>query len=225
MSKYSIECKSKKLDLSDYRGWNAWVGIDLSKKNDLTACTLLLVKDDQYRVFNKCYLPETIKDKKDLFWNAMINHGYVELTEGYSVDYEPMIQWLMYIREEFDLNIQQVMYDNWNAAYIVKRLNEEDFDIMEHKQSHAAFNGAVANAEILILDPDKDLLFDENKLVPYCFDNVVLTQDRNGNSKPDKTNYEKKVDVAISFLQAVGAYYYVFENDNIDGGEIEVFVL
>lgn len=217
-----VNAKMKPLDLENYRGWNAWVGIDLAKKNDLTAISVLLVKDDQYRLFNRAYIPQTTADKLDnnLFWKTMMTKGYLEITEGASTTYEPMIQWLNGFREGYDINVMSVLYDNYNAEFIIRRLDEEGYDAIEHKQSHAAFNSAVCTMETLLLDTSSDLLIDYNPLTGYCFDNVILDCDPRGNYKPNKTNPHKKIDIAISALQALGGYSYSYANGEIGGGGV-----
>lgn len=218
-----VNKRMKELKLKDYSGWDAWVGIDLAKKNDLTACSVLLVKDEQYRLFNRAWIPTpTAKylGDKNLFWKTMLTNNFLRVTDSDSTDYEPMICWLKELRDEYKFNFNTVLYDNFNAEYVVKRLDEENFYSVEHKQTLPAFTSGVCQMETLLLSAESDLLIDYNPLVAYCFDNVILEYDKRGNCKPNKINPHKKIDIAISAIQALGGYIYDFSNGNIGSGGV-----
>ncbi|MBA7587558.1 hypothetical protein ES708_29589 [subsurface metagenome] len=52
---------------------------------------------------------------------------------------------------------------------------------------------------------------DDNPINRYCLRNVQLRMDHNGNVKPDKIKYKKKIDGVIASLQAL-AIYQVYAN-------------
>jgi phage terminase large subunit-like protein len=49
-------------------------------------------------------------------------------------------------------------------------------------------------------------VIDNNEITRWCFKNVTLKSDHNGNVKPNKAFREKKIDGAISMIQALGVY-------------------
>ena len=61
--------------------------------------------------------------------------------------------------------------------------------------------------------------FDNNPITRFCFDNVELKVDINGNSKPVGDHQSRKIDGVISMLNALGGYL------SIVYGNQEAFVL
>ena len=49
-------------------------------------------------------------------------------------------------------------------------------------------------------------VIENNEITRWCFRNVSLKSDHNGNVKPNKSIREKKIDGAISMIQALGMY-------------------
>jgi len=52
-------------------------------------------------------------------------------------------------------------------------------------------------------------VFDNNEITRWCYRNVQLKSDHNGNVKPNKSIKAKKIDGAISTIQALGMYLQV----------------
>ena len=49
-------------------------------------------------------------------------------------------------------------------------------------------------------------VIDNNEINRWCFKNVSLKSDHNGNVKPNKAVKGKKIDGAIAMIQALGMY-------------------
>ena len=49
-------------------------------------------------------------------------------------------------------------------------------------------------------------VIDNNEITRWCFKNVTLKSDYNGNVKPNKSINAKKIDGAIAMIQALGMY-------------------
>lgn len=49
-------------------------------------------------------------------------------------------------------------------------------------------------------------VIDNNEINRWCFRNVVLKSDHNGNVKPHKGLKDKKIDGAIAMIQALGMW-------------------
>ena len=52
-------------------------------------------------------------------------------------------------------------------------------------------------------------VIDNNEINRWCFKNVTLKSDYNGNVKPNKGLQDKKIDGAIAMIQALGMYLKV----------------
>lgn len=77
----------------------------------------------------------------------------------------------------------------------------------EYAQTLANFNKPTREMERLILSGKA--IIDNNEINRYCFRNVTLKSDHNGNIKPNKQVDKKKIDGTISMIQALGMYLQV----------------
>lgn len=73
-----------------------------------------------------------------------------------------------------------------------------------YPQNLCNFNKPTRELERLILS--ERAVIDNNEITRWCFKNVTLKSDHNGNVKPNKTYREKKIDGVISMIQALGVY-------------------
>ena len=71
----------------------------------------------------------------------------------------------------------------------------------------ANFNKPTKEIERLILSGR--VTIDNNEITRYCFRNVALKSDHNGNVKPNKAVDKKKIDGTIAMIQALGCYLEV----------------
>jgi phage terminase large subunit-like protein len=52
-------------------------------------------------------------------------------------------------------------------------------------------------------------VIDNNEINRFCFRNVELKQDHNGNVKPNKAILKKKIDGVIAMIESLGMYLEV----------------
>ena len=57
-------------------------------------------------------------------------------------------------------------------------------------------------------------VIDSNDINRFCFRNVELKSDHNGNVKPNKAIEKKKIDGVIAMIQALGMYLQVPHDTN-----------
>ena len=84
---------------------------------------------------------------------------------------------------------------------------EKGLPLEEYAQTLANFNKPTREMERLILSGKAAI--DNNEINRYCFRNVTLKSDHNGNIKPNKQVDKKKIDGTISMIQALGMYLQV----------------
>ena len=105
------------------------------------------------------------------------------------------------------VNIQAVGYDKYNATQWAIDSTEKGLPLEEYAQTLANFNKPTREMERLILSGKA--IIDNNEINRYCFRNVTLKSDHNGNIKPNKQVDKKKIDGTISMIQALGMYLQV----------------
>lgn len=198
---------SKKVELEDFRNMPCYIGVDLSATSDLTAVSYLIEKEGKFYFKTDYYLPESaLKEKADRelykYWKQM---GLLKVTSGNVTDYDYITNDLMAAQNI--VNIQKIGYDKWNATQWAIHATELGLPLEEYPQTMGNFNRPTKEMERLILSGD--VVIDNNEITRWCFKNVELKSDHNGNVKPNKSIKAKKIDGAIAMIQALGTYLTV----------------
>lgn len=200
---YVIEA-SKNIDLAEFRGMEAFAGIDLSATSDLTCLAYMIPKDDKFYFKVKYYLPRAALTEKRFreTYGEWDRNGLLTITPGNVTDYDYILNDLMDANGIMFLN--SVAYDPWNATQFVINATERGINMMEYGQNLGNFNRPTKEMERLILSGRA--VIDNNIINRHCFRNVVMARDSNGNTKPSKKFEEKKIDGVIAMLEALGIY-------------------
>jgi len=197
---------SKAFNIEDLEADFCYVGIDLAKVSDLTAATFLVVKEDKYYFKTHYYLPESAlieKQNKEMYklWKQQ---GILHVTPGNTTDYDYVLNDLMKVHKHTP--IKGVYYDEYNSSQWAIDCTELGLQLEPFSQGLGSFNGPTKEIERLILS--NKVVIDNNEITRFCFDNVCLKYDHNGNCKPVKPNRQdaKKIDGIITMIQALGGY-------------------
>lgn len=196
---------TKKVDLAAF-GTDAlcFVGVDLASTSDLTAVAKMVVQNGLYYFKIDYYAPETAlieKPDKELYryWKRT---GQLHITPGNVTDYDYITNELMQLCH--NLTISVIGYDRWNAVQWAIDATEKGLPLQEYSQAIGNFNKPTREMERLILSGRA--VIDDNEITRFCFRNVQLKHDHNGNCKPNKGITAKKIDGVIAAIQALGIY-------------------
>lgn len=210
------------VDLTEFKNKNnylVYLGFDLAAISDLTAVSIMFVDPETEEYFFKTwyYLPKSALDGKynSELYKMWSSKGFLILTDSETTDYNYIQNQIVYLYETFD--VQGVFFDSWNAQMLVNNLTNLGLPMTPYSQSIGNFNKPTKEMERLVLS-DK-VRFDNNPITRFCFDNVELKVDLNGNSKPVGDHQSRKIDGVISMLNALGGYL------SIVYGNQEAFVL
>jgi len=210
------------VDLTEFKNKNnylVYLGFDLAAISDLTAVSIMFVDPETEEYFFKTwyYLPKSALDGKynSELYKMWSSKGFLTLTESETTDYNYIQNQIVYLYETFD--VQGVFFDSWNAQMLVNNLTNLGLPMTAYSQSIGNFNKPTKEMERLVLS-DK-VRFDNNPITRWCFDNVELKVDLNGNAKPCGDHQSRKIDGVISMLNALGGYL------SIVYGNQEAFVL
>ena len=199
---YILAC-SRKVDLADFTtNDDCFAGIDLSSTSDLTCVSFMIPKDDKFYFKTLYYLPEealeTKKNKEQ--YSEWVRLGFLKLTPGNVVDYDYILDDILSVDKR--LYIVKVGYDSWNATQFVINATDKGLPMEPVSQSIGNFNRPTKEMERVILSGN--VVIDNNPITRFCFRNVVMKLDHNGNTKPSKEYRDKKIDGVISMIEAMG---------------------
>ena len=199
---YILAC-SRKVDLDDFTTKDdCFAGIDLSSTSDLTCVSFMIPKDGKFYFKTLNYRPpeavETIKNKEQ--YSEWVRLGFLKLTPGNVVDYDYILDDILSVDKR--LYIVKVGYDSWNATQFVINATDKGLPMEPVSQSIGNFNRPTKEMERVILSGN--VVIDNNPITRFCFRNVVMKLDHNGNTKPSKEYRDKKIDGVISMIEAMG---------------------
>lgn len=204
---------SKDIDFKDFEGCDCYIGVDLAATSDLTAVAYMIIKDGNIYFIVNYYLPESAlveKTDKELYkeWKRS---GYLKTTAGNVTDYDYITNDIMKVNNI--LNIQAVSYDPYNSTQWAIDATALGLPLKQYPQTIGNFNRPTRELERLILS--NQVVIDNSEITRFCFRNVELKSDHNGNVKPNKAVDKKKIDGTIAMLQALGEYLLVphFSNE------------
>ena len=181
---------------------DCFCGIDLSAVSDLAAVAFAYITDDMTYIKVFYYLPEdalNTKENKQLYgeWHRQ---GWLTLTPGNVVDYDYILNDLMEADKRCYIN--KVGYDDWNATQFVINATNNGLPMEPVSQSIGSFNRPTKEMERMILS--KRCVIDDNPITRFCFKNVTMKIDHNGNTKPSKESNKNKIDGVIAIIEAIG---------------------
>lgn len=199
-----VAATMKSLRLEDFEGCMGILGLDLGSTSDITALSLLIPKDGVNYFFNWSFVPsETLKThaQRDLYLK-FVKEGTLFETPGNCTDYQYIINKIVEISKI--IQIREIAADSWNATQTCIDLGDLGFNVVPFSQAIGNYNSPTKSMERNILD--NLCVINKSACVLWQFSNVVLKMDHNGNIKPDKSQYKKKIDNVIAMINALGSY-------------------
>lgn len=195
---------SKKDDWELLKDKSCYIGVDLAATSDLTAVSYMVVDDGIYHFRTDYYLPESaLREKGDRelykYWKQM---GLLKITEGNVTDYDYITNDMMKFSNL--VSIQKIGYDPYNSTQWAIDATEKGLPLEQYPQNLGNFNKPTRELERLILSGKA--IIENNEITRWCFRNVTLKSDHNGNVKPNKSINAKKIDGTIAMIQALGMY-------------------
>ena len=211
-------------------------GLDLSETTDLTNATLLVMKEDgkfiiiqAYFIASECLDRNSKKDKVEYSMFECCNSKcdvvkkLLIVTNGSYVDQRAVMDWFVWMRDEYKINILKIGYDRWMSKQFIELGREYGFahekvskeeDEVEVRDdgvlTAVAQGGYTLSGAIKIIKSlfaDGKLKFDTtNKLLPYCFYNLKVRVDANNNLTPHKAKSNGHIDGAVALFNAFIAY-------------------
>lgn len=208
MDKWKALAVSREAFLSLVKGRDAYCGLDLSKRVDLTADGFVFRLDDgRYAVTAHGFMPEETATKHEhsdrVPYKSWAADGWCTLTEGAVTDYR-------YIKthiqdKEFDekWHIVEFDYDPYNASHFAQELVAEGYEAVEIRQGVQTLSEPTKFFRELVL---KGLIVhDGSPLLTWCLSNAVEIIDNNGNIKLSKKHKDdsQRIDLIAAVLNAL----------------------
>lgn len=195
--------------LPDLRGRECIGALDLSIRNDLSAFGRMYpLGDGRYAFRCNFWMPgENIKlrEKRDRVpYATWAKQGLIKLTDGDTIDYDV-------IRHDIgematDCLLREIAFDPYNATQLCTQLQQDGFDLVEHRQGFLSMSPPSKALEELVTGGK--LLHGDNPVVTWMFGNAVVEMDAAGNIKPTKNPKKARgrIDAVVTAVMTLGRW-------------------
>lgn len=194
------------VDLEDLEMSQApcWIGVDLSKNDDLTAVVACWPTDDGYQVFPWFFCPEdTLRargERHGVDYVSWAEDGYIRPTPGNTVDLRAVEAHIRELCATY--NVQEVAFDPAFGRVMLADLAEDGLPAVEMRQGWVTMGPAVKELERVILSGQ--FRHGGNPVLRWNFENVQVETDKAGVRMFHKGRSGNKIDGAVACAMAVG---------------------
>ncbi|WP_369973775.1 terminase large subunit [Rummeliibacillus sp. POC4] len=207
-------------DLGNLDGEMCYIGLDLSKVNDLTCVDLNFPTfDDEGKALLKVkqmyFIPSEnldFREKEDnVPYSDLVERGFVTLCDGKMIDQDMVLEYITECMNLYD--VQQINYDPAMSQKLIEKCENLGLDCIVVNQYPNVMNAMIDDAELLIYEHK---LITDNPLFLYCALNMVVITNINGMKGPSKRQSKKKIDGFVAFLVAHKETMFQMEDINAD---------
>jgi phage terminase large subunit-like protein len=209
-------CRRKDIQLSDFKGRECFVGLDLASTTDFASMAILFTPtetDSGFTVFYKNYLPEdTIMDVGNNLYKPWHSDGWITSTEGNVIDYA-------YIEEDVkriaaDHAVLDIAIDPHQATQFTTRMMAENIPITKYGQTVLNMSAPMKELERMILG--KQVRFQSDPVIMWMMGNVVAKLDAKDNIYPRKERNINKIDGVVALIMAIGRMQSIEHPEDIN---------
>jgi phage terminase large subunit-like protein len=202
------ECKVSKID---WKGRVVYLGMDLSETNDNTAVSMVAEEDGKILAESIAFVPEgRIEEKtvaEKIQYREFIRTMKCIACGDRVIDYSVVEDFIMNIEQKYNVQVQAIGYDRWNALSSAQKLEKVGYNTVEVKQHSSILHPPTKLLKEKILS--KEFMYEENKLLEINFQNARCVYDTNRNMYVQKKKSVGKVDMVVSLINAV----YLLQQD------------
>ena len=195
----------EKYRLEDFRSSYCVGGIDLSQTTDLTACCVVIEREERLYTFARFFMPENKIDElqaaEGVPYRLYVSAGLIQPSGENFVDYNDCFEWFRMLVEEYEILPLQVGYDRYSAQYLVQQMDQYGFHMDDVYQGE---NLTPVIHEVDGLLRDKKLQLGDNNLLKAHFLNVGMKQNEETRKiRPVKIDSRCHIDGFVAVIDAL----------------------
>jgi phage terminase large subunit-like protein len=187
------------------KGLECTVGLDLSKKIDLTSVTFeFLLENGKYFFLSHSFIPEDTLAAKmatdKVPYARWAREGWITVTPGAVVDYRFVQQYILDEVAKNDWSVKEICYDDWSAGLISQELMDAGFEMVEIRQGIRTLSEPTKNFREEVYAGN--IIHNNNPVLTWAVGNAVTRQDHNENIMLDKDKSTNRIDPIASAINA-----------------------
>lgn len=198
------EVQKCKVDKIDWSGREVFIGVDLAISND--NCGVGMVADDDGTILVEAidFIPEGRIEEK----NQVEKINYYEFIEAMKciacgnkvVDYSVIEQFVFDIEDKYDVVVLGIGYDRFNCMSSAQKWDTKYTTVQVRQHSDTLHPPTKLLYEKIL---NKELKYEENKLLEINFQNAKCVYDTNMNRYIHKKKSNGKIDLVFAILNAI----------------------
>lgn len=204
----------------DIRGREVYLGVDLSRQDDLTAIGMVFpLEEGKYYAdshvfvgFKNSIESKSQQDKIDYMQLVETDMATLTNTASGIINYVQVIEWIDdYVRSN-NLEVKGIMYDPWNSqSFIAKMEQDYDYPLIEVTQNARNLSPALKQFKLDVYE--KKILHSNNPNLNLAINHAITVSDNNSNIVLDKKTNRNKIDALAALVTAFTmAMHYEFED-------------
>lgn len=203
LDKWRACAASKKIDL-DVR--ECYIGVDLSKKIDLTSISgIVPLGDGRFYVWSHSFIPEdTLAEKRrtdKVPYDLWVEQGWITVTPGAVVDYHFIQSYIKKLADDKLWDIKEICYDPYNATHFAQEMEAEGYTMVEIRQGIRTLSEPTKFFRELVFSGK--IVHDDNPVLNWAVGNAVVRQDHNENIMLDKDKSTDRIDPLAAVINAM----------------------
>ena len=181
-----------------------WLGVDLSKNEDLTCVVAAWENgEDGYQVHPWFFCPEeNLRDRGErhgVDYVEWARQGFIIPTPGNTVDLRAVEEHIRELCATY--NVREIAFDPTYGRHMMGNLNEDGLPVVEFRQGWVSMAPAVKELERAIIG--RRFRHGGHPVLRWNFENVQLHIDSAGNRSFHKGKSGNKIDGAVACAMAV----------------------
>jgi len=188
------------INIDDYFGHRAFIGLDLASRVDIAALELLIPDGDDYIRFGKYYLPESALENGNDMYKAWAQEGWLTITDGEIIDFNEIKADILGMCSHFE--IAELAYDPFQATMLITELMEEGVPVVEMRPTVLNFSEPMKILDSVIRAGK--IQHNGDPVMTWMISNTVAKADAKDNVYPRKERDENKIDGVVALIMALG---------------------
>lgn len=196
------DCKVK--EPFDITGRDVYIGVDLSKRIDLTSAGFVFPTDYGHHVTQHSFMPEDalaerrVKDKVP--YDLWIQEGSLSVTPGAVVDYSFVEQWIMDYINNYELQPILFCYDPYGATQFAQNMANYGLTIVEIRQGFPTLSEPTKEFRDNVYQ--QKITHDGDKVLSWAVGNAIAEMAHNESIKLSKAKSRERIDPIAAVINA-----------------------
>ena len=184
-------------------GKPCFAGLDLASGIDIAALMLAFEVEEVTYVLPYFWIPEEGMKKRvrtdKVPYDEWVRQGFIKSTPGNVIDYATIRRDINEYSKTFE--IKQVAFDRWGAIEMSQNLTEDGFEMVDFGQGYKSMSPPTKDLLKIVLD--KKIRHNNNPVLTWMIDNLVVSTDAAENVKPLKDKSTERIDGVVALIMAI----------------------